>query len=241
MKTTNKVLALLTLLTAASQGATSITGIVGGTFRGADNATSIPVGSLALLVVDSGNGFLDQALPGVIVPSLTAQSGKSITSAQAGLSVSTTFGGDTIISTITTTAVGQIGGLLTGFDITPYVNKNFAVVWFSGTPTAGNIAGQSFGMIRLADWTLPASDAGSTFTMSSTDASGATSFYSTSGSATATQVGGGFFTGTGVAADTGSTAVRGMTFSVAGAAVPEPSAALLGAIGALGLLRRRRN
>lgn len=38
----------------------------------------------------------------------------------------------------------------------------------------------------------------------------------------------------------GADSAKSMSFSLGGAAVPEPSAALLGALGALGLLRRRR-
>jgi MYXO-CTERM domain-containing protein len=54
---------------------------------------------------------------------------------------------------------------------------------------------------------------------------------------TAAQIGAaGFFTGSGTA---GTNASKTAIFQV-GEAIPEPSAALLGALGVLGLLRRRR-
>jgi len=241
MKITAKVLALVAALTAASQGATTISGTTGLSFKDS-TGTNIASGCLILLVVDNGSdGFLNQAVGGAISSSLTGASGKTITLAQAGLTAGTTFGGDMIINTLVSGS-GSIGAVLPGsanFDITPYVNKNIAVVWF--TTAAGSVTtGSKFGEMRLSDWTLPSADTGSTLTMSPTDANGGTSYYSASTALTALQVGGtGFFTGSGTAADTGSTAVRSAQFTIA-AAVPEPSAALLGALGALGLLRRRR-
>jgi len=227
------------MLTAASQGATSITGTLGSAFK--DNAgANIATGSLIMLVVDNGsNGFLNLGSNGAVTSSLNGESVKNtITAAQAGIVAGGTFGGDTIVSTAVSGASGSIASLLSAVNVASYVNMNFAVVWFTATPAAlaTSVSNAYFGMIRLADWTLPASDSGAVFTLSSTDAAGATSYYSTSASATAAQVGTGFFTGTGTAANTGSTAVRSATFQV----VPEPSAALLGALGALGLLRRRR-
>lgn len=239
MKTLNKVLAIATMLTATSQAATTISGVVGPQFKGADGVTNINSGSLVMLIADvEGNGFLNLATGGAIQAGLNGLSGKTLTGAQAGVSVGSLFGGDTVVST-SLSGSGSIGGILTGVDVTNFVGKNFALVWFNATPSAvaANIAGQAFGVMRLSDWTLPAADSGATFSMSATDGSGATSYYSTSAAITAAQVGGGFFTGSGTAADAGSTGVRAASFLV----VPEPSAALLGAIGALGLLRRRRN
>lgn len=242
MKTTSKVLALVTMLTAASQGATTISGTLGSSFKDNGLATNVISGALVMLVVDTGGaGFLDLASGGAITSGLVGKTGKTITAAQAGLVAGGSFGGDTIVNTSVTGASGSIAGLLPGIDITNYINKNFAVVYFNATPAtlATSLEGQFFGMIRLSDWILPSSDSGATFTMSTTDASAGGSYFSTSASTTATQLGTGFFTGSGTAADTGSTAIRGTTFQVA-AAVPEPSAALLGAVGVLGLLRRRR-
>lgn len=240
MKTTNKVLALALVLTATSQAATTISGITGSAYKAADGTTNIISGALVMLIADSGgDGFLNLSSTGAVTPGLAGAAGKNITVAQAGnFSAGSSFGGDTVVTTSLSGSSGSIGGILTGIDISPYVNKNFAIVWFNQAPASvsGSPGGQTFGMMRLSDWVFPSADAGATFTMSSTDAGGAGTFYSSSANTTATQVGGGFFTGSGLAADTGSTAVRAATFSI----VPEPSAALLGAIGALGLLRRRR-
>jgi len=240
MKTTSKILALATMLTVSSQGATSITGVLGSAFKANDGTTNVPTGALVMIIADTGgDGFLNLGSLGAVSASLNGASAKNtITGAQAGITAGSLFGGDTVVTTSLAGASGSIGNIMTGVNLTPYVGKNFAVVWFNATPAAltTNIANAYFGMIRLADWTLPLSDSGATFTMSSTDASGATSYYSTGAAATASQVGAGFFTGTGTAANTGSTSVRSATFQV----VPEPSAALLGALGALGLLRRRR-
>jgi hypothetical protein len=240
MKTTSKVLTIAAILTVVSHGATTISGVVGASFKN-QTGTNITTGSLVMLIADTGNdGFLNLGSAGAVVPGLTGRSGNTITTTQANLTAGLLFGGDTIVTT-SLSGTGSIGGIMTGIDITPYVGKNFAVVWFTATPAnvTASLAGQYFGMIRLADWTLPGSDSGSTINMSSTDADGTNSFFSTSASATATQVGGGFFTGTGTAANAGSTAVRSAQFQVV-EAIPEPSAALLGALGALGLLRRRR-
>ena len=242
MKTTSKILALATLLTGASQGATTISGTLGTAFKDSLGVNIIS-GALVMLVADtSGNGFLD--LAGAVGASLTGQTGKTITPAQAGITVGSLFGGDTVVNTSLSGASASIAGILPAVDITAYINKKFAIVWWNATPAtlAGGTSGQNFGMISLSDWVFPSSDAGLTYSLSSTDASLSGSFFSTSASTTATQigngsVGGSFFTGSGTAADTGSTAIRSATFSV----VPEPSAALLGAIGVLGLLRRRRN
>lgn len=246
MKTTSKVLALAGLLTAASQGATTITGTLGGTFKANDGVTNATTGSLVMLIADTGNdGFLNLSMaglvgPAAVTPGLSGLSGRTITAAQAGITAGATFGGDTVVNTSLTGASGSIAGILAGVDISAYVSKNFAVVWFNKTPAAlgavGGLANEYFGMIRLSDWTLPAADAGLSYALNPTDASGAAGYFSTSAATTATQVGAGFFTGSGTAADAGSTAVRSAQFQI----VPEPSAALLGALGALGLLRRRR-
>lgn len=241
MKITNKVLALVTILTATSQATTTITGTTGSAFK--DNAgVNIVAGNLVMLVADvGGDGFLNLASGGAIVPSLTGVGGKTITQGQAGISTGSLFGGDTIFATSTSGSGGSIAGFA-GFDPTAALTKNFAVVWFNQTPAAlaTSTAGAAFGIMRLSDWLMPSNADGAAYGLSTTDANGAGGFYSVSPSATATQIGGGFFAGTGLANDTTSTAIRSATFSVA-SAVPEPSAALLGAISALGLLRRRRN
>lgn len=233
------------MLTTASRGATVISGSLGGAFKAADGTTSIPTGALVMIVADTGsNGFLDLATGGAIAPGLTGLGTRSFSQFNlAGITAGTSFFGDTVVATSLSGGGGSISSFLPSTDISSYVNKNFAVVWFNVAPATvtSNIAGSiatSFGMIRLADWTFAGSDGG-TFSLSPTDASGPTSYYSTGTGPTATQVGGGFFTGTGTATDPTSTAIRSADFTI-GVGVPEPSAALLGAFGVLGLLRRRR-
>jgi hypothetical protein len=236
MKTTSKVLALVAMLTAVSQATTTITGTTGSAFKDQGGVTNIPSGSLVLLVADgTGNGFLANSLPGAITPGVTGLSGNTITTDQAGLTVGSLFGGDTVIATTTAGSSGSIGGFA-AFDVTNALSKNFAVVWF--TQAAGSIgAGSYFGILRLSDWTMPSDADGKAYGLSSTDANGATGFYSVSATISAAQIGAtGFFTGTGTGGDA-SADIKAATFQI----VPEPSAALLGAIGALGLLRRRRN
>lgn len=246
MKTTFIVFALATLLTVASQGATTITGIVGSSFKD-EYGDNITAGSLCLLIVDTGNnGFLNQPPTIGISSSLVGQSSGIIgclSTSQAGnLSIGSSFGGDTIINTFTASGLGVIRNMLpasANFDITPYVNMNFALVWFttSAINLVGDLFGQNYGIMKLADWTLPAADGGN-YTMSTSDSGGASTYYSASSNLTATQLGAsGFFSGTGTASDTGSTAVYSAQLHV----IPEPSSTLLGAFGLLGFLRRRCN
>jgi hypothetical protein len=243
MKNTIKTLFIASALIGSANAAVTISGTLASAFKdSAATPANIPTGSLAFLIVDDGsNGFLSTATLGSITAgSKNGQTGLKLAVADAGITTSTTFGGDQIVSIATVGASGSISAILPNVNVSSYVGKNFAVVWFTksaATITSGGIAGEYFGVIRGADWVLPASDAG-TFTLNPTDSSGVSSYYSYSASATAVQVGStGFFTGTGTAAASGSTAVRTATFQV----VPETSTALLGAIGALGLLRRRRN
>jgi len=243
MKTSVKIAALIALLPAASNAAITISGTSGTSYKSQDGTTNLPIGIHYMLIGDSGNGFL-AGYSGVspVGASLTGQGSASnpkVTVADAGIAYQGTFGGDTILAIGTTTSAGVIGSLITSQSIAGFENKNFAMVYFQKsavTLALEGMANQYFGIIRGADWVFPSADSG-TYTFSATDASPTTNYYSFSAAATAAQIGGGFFTGSGTAANTGSTAVRSAQFQI----VPEPSAALLGALGALGLLRRRRN
>lgn len=241
MKLTIKVIALCAALTAASQATLTIGGLTGTNFQN-NSGNKIPSGSMYMLIADTtGNGFLNQSTQGAITSSLTGQSGNTISIAQAGnFSLGSVFGGDTVVSIGTASAAGVVGSLLSGVSIASYVSDKFAVVWFADTQAnvTANPGGEYFGMIRLANWVFPAADSG-TYTLAA-GTQGSSNFYAVSNPATATQVGAGvgFFTGSGTAANTGSTAVTSAQFQIVG--VPEPSAAILGAFGLLGLLRRRR-
>jgi hypothetical protein len=244
MKTTTKTLAFLALLSGMSQAAITISGTVGTAYKTQDGATNLPVGSLWMVVADTGtSGFITDGIEGSAFSAgtsgLTTTVDPKLLAASASITAGQSFGGDTIIATGATTTAGVVSSLLTSKAIAGFENKNFALVWFgksSATLGSEGLANQYYGIMRLADWTFPATDSG-TFTMSSTDASGASSFFSTSSALSNAQLGGtGFFTGSGTAGDV-TNDIKGTTFQI----VPEPSAALLGALGALGLLRRRRN
>lgn len=216
----------------AAQAAISISTTAVTNARNAAGTASVASGTLALLIVDTGNnGFFNF---GSLAngSTLTASSfDPGLNSTAAGIDIGSTFGGELVINRIST-GTGSVAGLLTNFNATPYLNMNFAVVWFDGVTTSatGNVtAGTNWGVVRGSDWTFPASDSG-TFTHSGTSfasasvyaqvnanvpAAGTSNFRTTLGDAT-----------TGAA-----------SFQI----VPETSTSLLGAIGALALLRRRRN
>jgi len=239
MKNTLKSIAFLTLFSGVSQAAITISGTVGTSFKGNDGTTNLPVGSLFLVIADTGvAGFLNPA----VTPSTAARTSAhdpEISIIDASITAGATFGGDTILAIGSVTSAGVLPTMLTNVAIAGYESKPFALVYFqksAATLGTETLANQYYGVLRLSDWTLPASDSG-TFTMSATDATPSTNYYSTSNAITALQVGAtGFFTGSGTAGDV-TNDIKAATFQI----VPEPSAALLGAIGALGLLRRRRN
>ena len=227
-------LAAVALLVSSANAAITISGAAGANLKGADGSSNVS-STLGLLIVDSGsNGFLSTAqAPTASTSGYGAQATK-LSVADAGLTVGSTFGGDYVIGTFTTSS-GGASSIFSSKSIVGYEGKNFAIVWF--TDTAANVgastAGQYFGIARGDDWTLPAADSG-TFSFNASTNTTATVYWGLT-TQTAAQIGSnGFFTGSGTA---GSTATKAATFQV----VPEASTALLGAIGALGLLRRRRN
>ncbi len=202
------------------------------------SAVNIATGSLVMLVVDDGaNGFLDLAATGGAITSgsTSALAARTVAVANASITAGEFFGGDLILGTFASSSGGSVAPGFSG-SIAGHEGKKFALVWFTDTAAnlAGNVSGKYFGMASGNDWTLPSSDSGSYTFNSSTNTT--TSVYWQLASATnGTQLGSnGFFSGTG---STSGTVVKSTGFQV----VPEASTALLGAIGALGLLRRRRN
>lgn len=245
MKTTIKSLALLTLFSGVGHSAITISGVVGTQFKGNDVSSNMPVGSLFMVIVDTGvTGFLEGTIANPytgITPSisgLTTSLDPDVAAGDASITAGSTFAGDTILATGTNTTAGVMPTMLTSVGIAGYESAKFALIWFAksaATLASQGLANQYYGIIAGADWILPTSDAG-TFTMSPTDASPAGNYYSFSTTITTAQVGsGGFFTGSGSAGDP-TADVKSASFQI----IPEPSAALLGAIGALALLRRRR-
>ena len=240
-----KTLAFLTFSVALASVSNAAVTLSGTALKNVQGTTSSDLvsGRLALLIVDTtGDGFLTGFSTGATA-SGNAMSGTVYgTTAQAELLATTyglggvtrTFGGDTVIARLTTAvAFGDttISGTLSGFNATPFLNKNYAIVWFNTLTTVGSetvaTASTYFGIARGGDWTFPAAD------------SGAYTFGTSGSSLDQITLGAGGSTTAATAA-----AGQSVSFATAGTSlrfVPEPSAALLGAVGALVLLRRRRN
>ena len=231
-----KTLFILGLLSVSANAAVTIGGAILTQVKGPDGATAIPAGTLGMLIVDTaGDGFFSTNITNTGNSVLLSTQDPKLTTVSMNTTAGQLFGGERILSTFASVGTtGTFSNILTSVSIAGLENKNFAIVWVPGVLNASKPAQlpeltTSWGFIRGADWTLPTSDAG-TFTSSATDASGATSFFApnaTTGGALSTA-----FRTVGTTPDAG-----GAGF---GAVIPEPSAALLGALGALGLLRRRR-
>ena len=235
MKTTLALLTFSVALASVSNAAITLGGTALKNVQGTA-ATDLVAGKLGLLIVDTaGDGFLT-GLAGGASPAAGNPFGPTAYSSTAGanLTISSTFGGDLVVARLTTTvAFGDttMAGALTGFNATPYLNKNYAIVWFNTLTTAGSetVAPDSayFGIARGGDWVFPAADTGS-FTFGTGGSNLDQLTLAAGGSANAATAASG----------------QSVAFATAGTSlsfVPEPSAALLGALGALGLLRRRRN
>lgn len=226
-----KALFLFALTVASSNAAVTLGGAALTSIKLSSNsATNIPTGSLVLLVVDSGDGFFNFGNSVPAGTTYTSSNDPSLTPTNANLSAGQTFGGEYILGRVASGA-GSVSSVLTNVSVASYLNKPFALVWLEGLTATGTEtnapAGTKWGVARGSDWVFPNSDSG-TFTSSGTDVAGATSYYQINMATPAS----------------GSDNFRTMANSTGSAAftvVPEPSAALLGAIGALGLLRRRRN
>ena len=202
----------------ASQAAITLNGTaVSGGVRESTGTTAVANGTALLIVDTTGNGFL--GLGNIAVgTTLTSANDPGLTSAQAGTSIGSLFGGDLVLNTLTTSGTGAISGLLTNVSIADYTGRQFALVWLQGDG--------HYGIIRGADWAFPPADAG-TFTYSSTDAGGTDTYFLVNAN---TPAAGALGFRTGVGANSAA------AFQI----IPEPSVALLGALGLLGLVRRRR-
>lgn len=222
------------VLTAVSNGAIALSGVALKNVQGTVPATDLVAGRLGLLLIDTaGTGFLNgYTATASATNALTPKTDFATTG--ASLAVGESFLGSYVAARLTTAvAFGDttIAGAITGFNNNAtYAGKNFAIVWFNTLTAAGAetvaTASTFFGIARGADWTMPAANSG-TFN------------FGTSGS-NIDQI-----TLANGASGTASTAAAGqaVSFATAGTTlqfVPEPSAALLGAVGALVLLRRRR-
>ena len=237
MKTTLALLTFSVALASVSNAAISLSGTALKNVQGT-TATDLVAGRLGLLIVDTaGDGFLTAFATGTspAAGNPFSSGAKYGLPASGGLTINSTFGGDLVVARLTSTVAfgdNTMAGALTNFTATPYLNKNYAIVWFNTLTTAGAettaSAGDYFGIARGGDWVFPAADSGAyTFGTGLTNLDQIT--LAAGGSANAATAG---------AVD------QSVAFATPGTSlqfVPEPSAALLGALGALGLLRRRRN
>jgi len=237
MKNKTIIFGALALTIGSAHGAISTTGSAAVGMK--DHlAVNVTTGSLGLLIVDSGNnGFLDLATTGgaISAGSTSALATRKINATDASITANGFFGGDLILGTFSTAASGSGAPAFSG-SIAGHEGKKFAIVWFEKTAAslASTRAGEYFGIASGADWTLPSSDSG-TYSFNPTTNTTASVYWQLAATTNATQLGtAGFFSGTGSTG--GSNVVKTAAFQV----VPEPSAALLGAVGALVLLRRRR-
>ena len=222
---------VLILLCIPVHAAITISGFGVTSVKGNDGVTNIQAGTLGLVIVDTlGDGFFNLGNPGSN-SALTSSNIPQFLPSEANLTKGSTFGGETILNVLTSPGGGTFSGFCNNNSIAGFEGRNFAVVWLSGILTAGAPAtapdGTTWGIIRGSDWTLPAADAG-TFTTSPTDTGGATTYYQVNA----------------LTGGSPATAFRSTTNGTIGGAsftiIPEPSTALLGAVGVLGLLRRRR-
>jgi MYXO-CTERM domain-containing protein len=219
MKTKLSILGALVAITGASHGAIALTGTA---LTGL--STLAPVGTLVLLVADSGgNGLFSGA---TVSGDLISSSVSPIALANASVTIGETFGGDSILGRGAVTSAGALPGGFSFDNVAGLQGKRFSLVYLPSLTSASTAvtAATTYGLVSGSDWILPAVNGGESFSFSSTDQNGATSFYRVT-------------VASGVATNDTYTSSSGANLTL----VPEPSAALLGAVGALGLLRRRRN
>jgi len=223
MKLTFALLSTSIALMGVSQAAIALTGSAV-TGLGAANA---PVGTLVLLVADApssnfGGGV--SALSG----DLTSTSVAPLAIADASITTGQTFGGDLVLGRAAVTSAGALPGGFTFENLAALQGQRFSLIYIpslgSASTNANVVASTTYGIVSGSDWFLPAVNGGESFSFSATDSGGATSFFRVT-------VASGVATNDTYASSTGANLTL----------VPEPSAALLGAFGALGLLRRRRN
>ena len=210
-----------------SHGAIALTGTAVTGF-----GTLAPVGTLVLLVVDSppsNFGGATAPLSGDLVStSVGPLPFGTVLANNASIVTGETFGGDLVLGRLGVTSAGALPGGFTFDNLAAYQGQRFSLIFIPSLTTAStnaNLSGNTlYGITSGSDWILPAVNGGESFSFSSTDAGGATTFFRNT-------------VASGVTTNDTYTSSSGANLTL----VPEPSAALLGAIGVLGLLRRRRN
>jgi hypothetical protein len=188
-------------------------------------SANAPVGSLVLLVVDTGNnGFLNGSS---FTGDLLAISDPKL-NPQLDINVNGTFGGDPIVGRASVTTQGQLPSGFSFENTATFQNRNFALVWFNGLTTSASTApaNTTYGILRGVDWVLPAVNNGESFSTSATFAN----------FDNVVDVFARVTVASGAATNDVFATSAGAVFQI----VPETSTTLLGALGALAMLRRRR-
>ncbi|MEO8615266.1 MAG: PEP-CTERM sorting domain-containing protein [Luteolibacter sp.] len=223
MKTKTILLVSSLVASGLSQGAISFTG----TAVTGLGALTVPAGTLLLLVADTsgtapGDGFLNGA---TLAGDLVKANDPQLLVANSSTTVGGTFGGDLILAKLGVTTAGAINGGFTFDNAVASQNRNFAILYFPSltTSSASIPDGTAYGIVKGSDWVLTTDNTGQSTAFSTTDST--TSYFRVT-------------VASGVATNDSFTTSSSPSFTIG--TVPEPSAVLLGAIGALGLLRRRR-
>lgn len=221
MKLKLTTLGLVLAFAGLSHGAISLSGTAVTGF-----GALAPAGTLVLLVVDStSTNFGGAANP--LSGNLGSTSVPPLALASASIANGETFGGDVVLGRLAVSSAGALPGGFSFENIAAYQGKRFSLVFLPSLvigSTNANVSGSTtYGIVSGTDWVLPAVNGGEGFSFSATDVGGSLSFFRATISA-----------GNATNATYASSSGANLTL------VPEPSAALLGAVGLLGLLRRRR-
>ncbi len=201
--------------------------VFSGAYRNSSAAT-VPDGTLFALVADTDlSGTFGGALSFGTNASLSAPQSLGLFTQGQTLTIGGLLGGDSIfgLGTVNGVALGDGAGIIDkvfAFTLTPATSGlNYAIFWFpggtlNGAGTIGTIGAQAGGINNLVagggntGMTIPTNNAASV-NQGALDIN-----------------------------NSGAVPISRFNAFATSGAVPEPSAALLGAIGALGLLRRRR-
>ncbi len=220
MKVKNLVLALVLASAASSSAATVVVQFSAGTATVAtgfaDALGSAAAGLAWGIIVSNGDAVFSPVPEGFMLSTTT---GLGTNGTQLGVSNDYFFGSSVLTAAQATGGeagtlgkIGQLTAITKG--VGAVTGSAFALVWFdrSVTSATGTVTGGTkYGLLTDPSFVIPADGV-------------------TQSLATAAALNGGA---------SGDLVKPANTFTVQG--VPEPSAALLGALGALGLLRRRRN
>lgn len=229
-KILSKLILLLGFSLSVSQAAVTWTGVALTNVQGSGvTPTDLPSNRLALFIVDVDNdGFINGSIKvDANTNNLLVANDPKLNSTSANLGAGTLFGGDLIIGRLTTVnAFGDttIAGAVSNYNASNILNLRYAIVWLDlpDSSTGQALADTKYGIARGGDWVVPASDTGTqTFGTASSHRDQVALGLSASSPSSGGLV---------------DFATNGTSFTI----VPETSTTLLGALGALAMLRRRR-